>query len=46
MEPRHAVPFVVIILLIGIYGIISLQPLAALILIAVILATFFSPPLL
>jgi hypothetical protein len=41
MEPRHAIPFVVIIILIGIYGIISMQPLAALILIAVILATFF-----
>ena len=41
METRHAVPFVVIIALIGIYGIISMQPLAALLLIAVILAIFF-----
>jgi len=41
METKHAVPLVVVIALIGIYGIITMQPLAALLLIAVILAIFF-----
>jgi hypothetical protein len=41
MKSRNAIPFVVIIVLIGVYGIISMQLLAALLLIAVILATFF-----
>jgi large-conductance mechanosensitive channel len=41
METKHAVPLVVVIALIGIYGIITMQPLAALLLIAVILGIFF-----